>query len=81
MSIVILNDKGQVTIPQDVRAKLKIGKGDPLILEVGDDGAVHLRPAAVFPIESYSEQRIKEFEKEDALTPEQKLRLKKAMHG
>lgn len=38
-------------------------KGDEtLLLDVTDGGAIRLRPAAVLPIEMYSDARIREFE-------------------
>jgi hypothetical protein len=38
-----------------------------LLVDTTDDGAVILRPAAVYPIESYSDARIAEFERENAI--------------
>lgn len=34
-----------------------------LLVETTDDGAVILRPTAVYPIEMYTDARIKEFDK------------------
>lgn len=81
MSVVIVSEKGQVTIPQELRRKLKLSKGDTLIVDMAPDGGILLRPAAVFPIEIYSEKRLKEFEKEDAMTPAEHQRLKKTLGG
>ena len=35
-----------------------------LLLDVTDDGVIRLRPAAVLPIETYTPDRIAEFERE-----------------
>jgi len=81
MSIVVMSEKGQVTIPQDLRKKLGISKGDPLLVEMDPNGAILLRPAAVFPVESYSDERLREFAKEDALTISERRRLKKTLNA
>jgi AbrB family looped-hinge helix DNA binding protein len=81
MSIVVLSEKGQVTIPQEIRKALKISKGDPLLVEIDPEGRIVLRPAAVLPIEIYSEERLKEFEQEDSLTASERRRLKKPLGG
>lgn len=77
MSIVVMSEKGQVTIPQDIRKKLNIGKGDPLLVDMAEDGSVRLRPAGVYPIEIYTDERIKEFERENRMTPLERRKLKK----
>ena len=81
MGIVLMSEKGQVTIPQDIRRKLNIMKGDALMAELDDSGGIRLVPAAVLPLEVYSEKRLKEFETEDALTPSERKRLRKTLHG
>lgn len=77
MSIVVLSEKGQITIPQEVRQQLHLSKGDPLLVETLPDGSMVIKPAAVFPIEIYTEQRLKEFKKEDTLTAQEKKRAQK----
>jgi len=39
-----VTSKGQVTIPKEVRDKLRIGTGDRLSFVVREDGVVELRP-------------------------------------
>ena len=66
----------------DAKAVLrKIGlKGAAtLLVETTDDGAVILRPAAVYPIEIYSEARVKEFDAANRHTPAEKERVRKAL--
>jgi len=72
-----MSEKGQVTIPQGIRKKLKIAKGDPLLVDMDAQGGIRLRVAAVFPVEHYSDERLKEFEKENRLTAKEKRRFQK----
>jgi hypothetical protein len=46
-----------------------------LIVETTEDGAIILRPAAVYPMEIYSAARLREFLDEDRLTPDLARRL------
>ena len=81
MSIVLMSEKGQVTIPQEMRRKLNIAKGDPLLAELDSSGGIRLRPATVLPVEIYSEERLREFAKEDAMSPALQKRLRKTLNG
>jgi AbrB family looped-hinge helix DNA binding protein len=44
MSVATLTSKGQVTIPSDVRARLRLQQGDRLEFTVQDDGSILVRP-------------------------------------
>ena len=79
MHLIKLGKKGQVFIPAALLSRLGLADGSTLIAETTEDGAVVLRPAAVYPVELYSEQRIREFEKADANKPEQEKRLTRAL--
>ncbi len=68
MDIVKLGKKGQLSLPAGVLRKLGLEGAATLIVEATDDGAVVLRPAAVYPIELYSDARVKEFEQANRLT-------------
>lgn len=81
MTFVVMSEKGQVTIPLGIRQKLHLGKGDPLSVALTDTGGIVLKPAAVFPVEMYSAERMGEFEKEDRMTSAEKRRLRKALHA
>jgi len=43
LTIAKITSKGQTTIPQDVRAALKVGPGDLLAWDVGADGVATVR--------------------------------------
>ena len=62
MDTVKLGRNGQVAIPRAVMKRLHLRGDETLLLDVTEDGAIRLRPAAVLPIESYSDDRIREFE-------------------
>ena len=81
MSLVLMSEKGQVTIPQEIRRKLHISKGDSLNVEMTPEGRIVLNPVAVLPLELYSEARLREFAKEDELTESEKQLLKKKKNG
>lgn len=81
MSLVVLGEKGQVTVPRTVRKQLHLHGGDPLLLSVSADGSIVLRPAQVYPVEVYTDERLKEFEKENRLTPAERRQLARALDG
>ena len=79
MDIVKLGKKGQLSLPAAVLRKLGLQGAATLLVEAGKDGAVILRPAAVYPIEMYTEARIKEFDAANRRTEAEKTRLRKAL--
>jgi antitoxin PrlF len=44
MNISYMRGKGQLTLPQEVRAAAHLDEGDPVEIEVLDDGSILLRP-------------------------------------
>lgn len=80
MTLVKLGKKGQVSLPQSILRKLGLQRaGATLLVEATADGAVVLRPAAVYPIEIYSDERLREFERANRLSPEQVTRVDKVL--
>ena len=79
MDMVKLGKKGQVSIPKSVLKKVGITGEAPLLVETTEDGAILLRQAAVYPVEIYSDARVKEFLKEDRLAPDEARRVKAAL--
>ena len=61
--IVQINPRGTLTIPKELREKF--GLGTQAILEETGEGLV-LRPAATYPVEIYTEERLAEFAAEEA---------------
>jgi len=75
MELVKLGKSGQVSIPRAILRKLGISAEQTFIVEAADDGAIVLRQAAVYPVEIYSEARVREFEEADRITPDESARL------
>ncbi len=82
MELVKLGKKGQLTIPRAILRSVGVADESPLLVETTVDGAIVLRPAAVYPVEMYSDDRIAAFEREtvvpaDLLAKVDKLIAKK----
>lgn len=67
MDLVKLGKKGQVTIPKSILKQAGIAEDAPLLIAADPDGSIVLRQAAVYPIELYTDERIAEFEQENAI--------------
>lgn len=81
MTMATLGPRGQVTIPRTVRKQLHLQGGDPLLVDVTSEGTIVLRPAGVYPVEIYSDERIKEFEKENRMTPRERRKFARYLRG
>jgi AbrB family looped-hinge helix DNA binding protein len=79
MDVVKLGKKGQLSLPAAVLRKLGLQGKATLLVEATEDGAVLLRPAAVYPVELYSDSRVKEFEEANRLSPPDAKRVQKAL--
>jgi AbrB family looped-hinge helix DNA binding protein len=66
MDLVKVGKKGQVTIPRAIVRSVGLTEDAPLFVEMTPEGAILLRPAAVYPVEIYSDQRVAEFAYENA---------------
>jgi AbrB family looped-hinge helix DNA binding protein len=62
----LLTERGTLTLPASVRKSLGLKGKQHLIVEATENGEIILRPAAVVPIEIYSEARIAEFTHDEA---------------
>ena len=69
VELVKLGRKGQITIPKSILRAVGISNQTPLIVEASGDGTIVLRPAGVYPIEFYTDERIQEFEKLNTVPP------------
>ncbi len=65
--IIQINARGTLTIPKELREKY--GLGAQAILQETAEGLV-LRPAATYPVEIYTPERIAEFRLNNALDAE-----------
>jgi bifunctional DNA-binding transcriptional regulator/antitoxin component of YhaV-PrlF toxin-antitoxin module len=79
MELVKLGKKGQLSIPRAVLKRVGIETETPMLVDTTADGAIVLRRAAVYPVEMYSDERIREFLEADAMTPAQKRKVSAAL--
>jgi AbrB family looped-hinge helix DNA binding protein len=75
MQVVKLGSKGQVSIPKNILERLGIRNETTMLVELAADGAIILRPAGVYPIEIYSEERMREFADADRLSSHERKQL------
>ena len=73
-ALVHLSPRGQLTLPARVRKALGVEGGDDLVILI-EEGRAILEPAVVVPIERYSGERIRDFEKASRMSPQE---IKKA---
>ena len=67
MDLVKLGKKGQLTIPRSILNKIGVADETPMLIDATPDGAIVLRQAGVYPIELYTDERIAEFARENAI--------------
>jgi antitoxin PrlF len=67
-AIVQISPRGQLTLPAKVRKALGVEPGDNLVIHV-EDGRAIVQLAVVVPVERYSKERIREFEKASSMSP------------
>ena len=77
--MIKLGKRGQVSIPKSVLNRLGLEGEVPMLVETTADGAIVLRPAAVYPIELYSEERIVEFDEADRMDDATAERLRRIL--
>ncbi len=75
MNVVKLGKKGQVSIPRSALRALGIEDEQMMTVEISDDGAIVLRPAGVYSLESYDDARIAEFLAEDEMPADLEERM------
>jgi AbrB family looped-hinge helix DNA binding protein len=79
MDVVKLGKKGQISVPKKIIDQLGIEGDSLLLVETTEDGALILRPAGVYPLEIYSDERLEEFAAADEMTPELAKRLEQKL--
>ncbi len=70
MTVISLSSKGQLTLPEGVRKKLGLSKGDMLAV-VEKDGQIILSPVSVLPVKMYTDTEIAEWDEENDLTADE----------
>jgi AbrB family looped-hinge helix DNA binding protein len=79
MEFVKLGKKGQLSLPAGVLRRLGLQGSATLLVEETEDGALVLRPAAVVPVEVYSDARVREFEEANRGSAAENARVAKAL--
>lgn len=72
---VIVSSRGSVSLPGRMRKHLGIKPGDVLIVEERGNELV-LRPAAVIELDTYSDEQITAWDKEDQLSEMEHLAIR-----
>lgn len=76
-----LSSKGQVSIPRRLLKALGMESEGYFLVELSGEGAIVLRAAGVYPVETYSATRVEEFLQEDALSDEEREKLQALAGG
>jgi antitoxin PrlF len=71
---LIVSNRGQLTLPTNLRKRFGIKNGGPIILEERDN-ELALKPAMVLEVEMYTNKQIAEWDKEDQLDDAERKRL------
>ena len=79
METAKLGKRGQVSIPKAILEQLGIEAETMLLVEATSDGSILLRPAGVYPIEIYSDERVAEFMEENQIDDDLRSRIKKRL--
>lgn len=75
---LLVSQRGQITLPADVRKRLGIKEGGIVTVEERQ-GELIVRPAAVLELETYSDEDIARWDREDELPQQQKQRLQRKL--
>jgi AbrB family looped-hinge helix DNA binding protein len=71
METVMVGERGQITLPKRYRDKMGIKPKSPVLLELTEQGIV-VKPALTISLRTFSDEFIRELEKEDSLKPGEK---------
>jgi AbrB family looped-hinge helix DNA binding protein len=61
MVTIQINERGSMTLPKGIRHALGLDHGGSVMAEE-TNGGILLRPAVSYPIEMYSDDRVREFD-------------------
>lgn len=62
--IISINERGTITLPLDLIKKYGLEVGGQIVIEESEAGLI-LRPNITFPVEIYSDERVKEFQQQN----------------
>jgi len=75
---IVVSGRGQITLPASMRRRLGIKPGGVLVVE-DRKGELVLRPAAVVELETYTDEEIARWEREDRFAPGERSRILKKL--
>ena len=75
---IVVSGRGQITLPASMRRRLGIKAGGVLVVE-DREGELVLRPAAVVELDSYTDEEVVRWEREDRLAPGERSRILKKL--
>lgn len=75
---IVVSGRGQITLPASMRKRLGIKAGGVLVVE-DRKGELVLRPAAIVELDTYTEEEIARWEREDRLAPGERSRILKKL--
>jgi AbrB family looped-hinge helix DNA binding protein len=73
---IVVSGRGQITLPASLRRRLGIKAGGVLVAE-DREGELVLRPAAVVELDTYTDEEISRWDREDRLSPGERSRILK----
>ena len=76
--VLAVSSRGQITLPAGMRRHLGIQPGGAVIVEEWE-GELRLKPAAVLEVELYTDEQIAAWDREDALSPQERQRILQRM--
>ena len=75
---IVVSGRGQITLPASMRKRLGIKAGGVLVVE-DRRGELVLRPAAIVELDTYKDDEIARWEREDRLAPGERSRILKKL--
>jgi antitoxin PrlF len=75
---VVVSGRGQITLPASLRRRLGIKAGGILVAE-DREGELVLRPAAVVELDTYTDEEISRWDREDRISPDERSRIRRKM--
>jgi AbrB family looped-hinge helix DNA binding protein len=75
---IVVSGRGQITLPASMRRRLGIKAGGVLVVE-DREGELVLRPAAVVELDTYTDEEIARWQREDRLAPGERSRIMKKL--
>lgn len=70
----VVGERGQITIPKEIRERLGIAPKSPVSMEITPDGLL-IHPTVTVPVRSFSDGFIGEIAAKDRLKPGEKKKI------